>query len=867
MHHPPPPSLRLLALAALAVLAVPLLAGPAQAQSSGLSFAPTSQEATAAPGGRAGFTFILENRGGNETTADLEHSDAPDGMRLTLSETTVTIPAGGSENVTLDADLSSDAQPGTYNLTVTAHSRSNIKDEAVARAKLVVEEAEQSAQPDLSVTDLAFTSDPQAGDRVNVTATVTNVGETASGRFDLSFTWDGDPLATTSVDGLDSGESTEITAGHIAESGDHTVRVEVDPDDGLTEADETNNSRERAVHVDPNPHQAGLTPARSSVEAEPGETVEVDLELTYDGNRSRWFTHDATRPGPSWTVAVDPLNVTAGPDEAATVTLQAAVPDDAERGTQHTITVTAESPAATAEATVDVEIPENGTKASVTVTAPEPQPSDPTTGDSIEATATVRNAASTSARGLAVEVLVSGVVEGSAQLDVLQPDASTRVRAGPVHLPAGQHRLTAVLSDGSGEELDRASRTITVDPSEGNLSLDVEPEEASVPAGGSFGLEAIGSNHGTQSLRAQLTLEGAPVLELPEPHTLELAPGQDEGAGLSVGLAADVEPGRRLVVELTLAPDSGGPSVHRSVTVNVVAETPLELTIEGASDPLEPGTTRTYRVHVTNPTDAARSTTLRLTGLPDGWTSQALTRDVDLDPGGNETVHLTLEVPAGAELPDQLELQVTADDGTPAETSSSVVVQAASQADGGAGRAVWLAAGGVLAAGSVGAWLHEPSRWRIVGVFAPLYTRLKKDEVLDNDLRRRIYDHLRTEPGDHYSGIKSELGLGSGTLTHHLRVLEDQGLVTSRRDGRLKRFFPTDQEPPEGLLGIRGQLLETLDENPAASQSELAERLGTSRQRVHYHIQELEDQGRVRVERGGRSTRCYKTTRFQVADG
>src|SRR6266702_4746015 len=66
----------------------------------------------------------------------------------------------------------------------------------------------------------------------------------------------------------------------------------------------------------------------------------------------------------------------------------------------------------------------------------------------------------------------------------------------------------------------------------------------------------------------------------------------------------------------------------------------------------------------------------------------------------------------------------------------------------------------------------EPGRHAIFGALFPLYTRLKKEEVLDHFVRGQVFGVIKAEPGTNFTEIRDDLGLSNGTLAYHLRTLE-----------------------------------------------------------------------------------------------
>ncbi|PSQ35334.1 MarR family transcriptional regulator [Halobacteriales archaeon SW_10_66_29] len=110
--------------------------------------------------------------------------------------------------------------------------------------------------------------------------------------------------------------------------------------------------------------------------------------------------------------------------------------------------------------------------------------------------------------------------------------------------------------------------------------------------------------------------------------------------------------------------------------------------------------------------------------------------------------------------------------------------------------------------------------------------------------------YLTTTPGAHFSKIRDDLELGTGETQHHLRSLERDGAVESRKDGDYRRFFPADRfsEFEQVALGYlrrdtsRGMLVALL-EDPDATASEVAARLDVSRSTVSKYASELESAG------------------------
>ncbi len=154
----------------------------------------------------------------------------------------------------------------------------------------------------------------------------------------------------------------------------------------------------------------------------------------------------------------------------------------------------------------------------------------------------------------------------------------------------------------------------------------------------------------------------------------------------------------------------------------------------------------------------------------------------------------------------------------------------------------------------------EWGRYRFFLFFlVPLYSKLRKEEVLNQFLRGQIYGYIMAYPGENYSSIKRAMDVGNGTLTHHLYILEREGFVASRVDGRYKRFYPSGivrkGRPPARASMIQKAILKMIAQNPSMTQKEIALSLETSKQVINYHIKALEKRGMISIMRNGSDLR------------
>lgn len=128
-------------------------------------------------------------------------------------------------------------------------------------------------------------------------------------------------------------------------------------------------------------------------------------------------------------------------------------------------------------------------------------------------------------------------------------------------------------------------------------------------------------------------------------------------------------------------------------------------------------------------------------------------------------------------------------------------------------------------------------------------------ELLSLASRKRIYDHVEAHSGSHLREIGRKCSVPLGTALYHLDRLETEGLISVRRDGRYKRFFPANGlgRREKDLLssfrhGVPRRIANALLATPALTQRELCAAIGVSRSTLSFHVNSLIDQAILRRE-------------------
>jgi len=142
-----------------------------------------------------------------------------------------------------------------------------------------------------------------------------------------------------------------------------------------------------------------------------------------------------------------------------------------------------------------------------------------------------------------------------------------------------------------------------------------------------------------------------------------------------------------------------------------------------------------------------------------------------------------------------------------------------------------------------------------------MYSKIRPERALENNVRAQIYQFIKENPGGHYNYIMAKLGLKNGTLAYHLATLEREGFVRPRKDGIYKRYYPKDQQLPKkeitSLSWFQLGILKIIKDNAGITQKEIGEKLSESRQVINYHVKLLDRTGFIRLEKIGRETHCF----------
>ncbi|MDO9324015.1 MAG: winged helix-turn-helix transcriptional regulator [Methanoregula sp.] len=147
--------------------------------------------------------------------------------------------------------------------------------------------------------------------------------------------------------------------------------------------------------------------------------------------------------------------------------------------------------------------------------------------------------------------------------------------------------------------------------------------------------------------------------------------------------------------------------------------------------------------------------------------------------------------------------------------------------------------------------------WAYLGI-----RQVSGGNVLDQDVRARIYGYIRLNPGIHLRGLSAEMHMKLGTLRYHLNVLRLNHKIAISEDNASVRFYEnsgtysTDEQQIHKHLRneTTKKILSVLLERPMATRQDIADAVGVTGPSVSWHMKRLEEDHLITARREGRMT-------------
>jgi hypothetical protein len=238
---------------------------------------------TVAQGAQATDSIQLTNTDNVLHLANLTVLNPHSDLIVSFADPTVTLAAGETTDIPLAIDAES-AAVGSYNdllIQVTADDGSTL----VANLTIYVVAAGTPSLPDLAVSAKGISSTTNADGSVTLTADVHNQGTAPATSVDVDFHDFGTSVGTTTLSQIVAGgdSSASITLPTPV-SGDHMIRVVVDPSGTIQELDKTNNEASKIITISASGPATGSILVRGDLPSAvcPSELFAVSGQAVYD---------------------------------------------------------------------------------------------------------------------------------------------------------------------------------------------------------------------------------------------------------------------------------------------------------------------------------------------------------------------------------------------------------------------------------------------------------------------------------------------------------------------------------------------------------------------------------------------------------
>lgn len=136
-----------------------------------------------------------------------------------------------------------------------------------------------------------------------------------------------------------------------------------------------------------------------------------------------------------------------------------------------------------------------------------------------------------------------------------------------------------------------------------------------------------------------------------------------------------------------------------------------------------------------------------------------------------------------------------------------------------------------------------------------------KEEALELDARRQIYEHILATPGTHLRGVHRAVRLPFGQVLYHLNYLEKLELVVVKKDGKFSRYFVKNligRQEKNVISVLRHEVPRTIAVlllfHPELTHKHILEHVAVSPSTLSFHLAKMvEAEVVVREQRGRES--------------
>ena len=136
-----------------------------------------------------------------------------------------------------------------------------------------------------------------------------------------------------------------------------------------------------------------------------------------------------------------------------------------------------------------------------------------------------------------------------------------------------------------------------------------------------------------------------------------------------------------------------------------------------------------------------------------------------------------------------------------------------------------------------------------------------KEEALQLDARRQIYEYILATPGTHLRGVHRAVRLPFGQVLYHLNYLEKLELVVVKKDGKFSRYFVKNllgRKEKDVISVLRHEVPRTISIlllfHKELSHKQILEHVSVSPSTLSFHLSKMVDAQVVQREQRGRES-------------
>jgi predicted transcriptional regulator len=147
------------------------------------------------------------------------------------------------------------------------------------------------------------------------------------------------------------------------------------------------------------------------------------------------------------------------------------------------------------------------------------------------------------------------------------------------------------------------------------------------------------------------------------------------------------------------------------------------------------------------------------------------------------------------------------------------------------------------------------------------YSRYDDSDPLVNPVRLQIYDAIEQSPGASISEISDQTEISRSTVRYHVRILEEEQLITSKSHRGKHRLYPVDESHHDLSAALNEEMpamiITAVVHHGPLTVTELSDVVDRTPGTVSYHLDRLIDDGLLTKNQDGNAMMVSPTAEVQ----